>query len=908
MTYSENISKLTAELRTLRLESWSANDERTRQFFLLEDSLKNITHEVQDITTNVAKFNEIGVCKPLEQSVVEGLTARIAVLSDSQQNFTLQNAVLSSLDFPERVQRHEDITEAHHNTFKWIFGRSNVPDVPDTPKFINWLEWGTDVFWVSGRPGSGKSTLMKLINGSPVTKACLSRWASPKSIIIASYYFWSAGSAIQRSQEGLLRSLLHNLLNQLPDLIASVCGDRWTKFNASTLARYRWSQTELTSVLHEIIQRRELPIRFAFFIDGLDEYEGDGSGISQLMLDLGRCADIKLCVSSRPWNIFEDGFGRTPWRKLYVHELTQNDIYRYAKNRLSEHPRWLESSLTDLILIKSLASAITKRAQGVFLWVFLVTRELREGITNYDSKADLWKRFERLPVDLEQFFKHIILSVEPFYHEKMAGALLIAMRAEAPLPIEIYTFQELEYSDEAYALKQPIRHMTREVLKPLTNQTSRRLNGWCKGLIETRHDRVEFLHRTVRDFLQTGGMTIILHEKAYHNFHPCLSLVKACIAFLKSSLFVNQELWIRNTGSFEKSVRWILRYAKDLERGQVYQDSCEVLLDNVENSVQKMFSIGQLQVNPFQSTNMTARDVRVFFRQLVMMEDLGVYLSRKLDCDVEYFQDFGQPPLSMVLNTWAGQVVASRLEHRSGTFTAAHDYYQVLQSLLEHKENPNEPITDENPAITTTPWEEYIQLIIGPSLSDLSRTEDVFIHVLKSGTLTLLLDHGADPNAYVEHNSLDHGHAPFWMKFLFQISNLKRLWKYRDQYTRALRIIFESGVDFTLMNALTLDPSIESSSSEPKDSAWTYFCKVIKELSVKHTSGRAFEEPTLQFLAQVLVEFAKAAGTEDVKWDDLVPSLRRLFSQAQLRQVLQAMGKSSDQATLRLRKRYRVPG
>ena len=341
---------------------------------------------------------------------------------------------------------------------------------------------------------------------------------------------------------------------------------------------------ELEGLLYRITRLGELSVKFCFFVDGLDEFEEDGSSLTRTMLDLGQCADIKLCVASRPWNIFEDGFGRSPARKFYVHDLTQGDIREYAENKLVEHPRWSTISSSDVMLLGTLASEIANRAQGVFLWVFLVVRLLRDGLENYDSVADLRKRLKSFPVDLEPFFRHILLSIDPLYHEKMAGALLIAMRAGDPLPIDVYSWYDLEYSDEDYALKQPERYLDEQEVQARCDVASRRLNGWCKGLIETRHDQVVFLHRTVRDFLRTESMIDFLKDKCHSNFHPSLSLLRAYIAWIKSERFEDQDLWIINPGPFEAKIHVILMLAEDLDQETKHQNSCEDLLDSLERS------------------------------------------------------------------------------------------------------------------------------------------------------------------------------------------------------------------------------------------------------------------------------------------------------------------------------------
>ena len=906
VTSSEHMKSLTSDLQRLRQETWTANGERTRQFFFLKDSLDNLRHEIKDITTRVVNPDNNSIHRAMQPSEVEVLTTKVVNLSLSQQHFAKENAVIASLDFPHRIQRHEDIPEAHSDTFAWIFGRS---EPSGSTKFVDWLERGEDVFWISGRPGSGKSTLMKFIDDSPSTRTHLTNWAGRKSIFIASHYFWSAGLPIQRSQEGLLRSLLYSLLSQIPKMIASACGERWIKSDVLTLYNHRWSHLELGDALRKAIQLRELPMKFAFFVDGLDEYEGDGSSISKLMLDLGRCPDVKLCVSSRPWNIFEDGFGRDPTRKLYVHESTQADIRRYAESRLSDHPRWLESSSSDVKLMESLASEITERAQGVFLWVILVIRLLREGITNYDSVADLWKRLESLPVDLEQFFRHILSSVESFYHEKMAGALLIALRAGDPLPLDIYSLHQDEYSDEDYALKLPMRLLEQD-LEPLNSLTSRRLNGWCKGLVETRHKRVEFLHRTVRDFLRTGSMIAFLEEKAPRNFHPGLSLLKANVAWFKNSsysAFVAQDLWSEKAGSLERKLGYVLRCAEGLNGENDCQNSCEALLDNIDCCMQKMFCSGQVRVIASQSHKAASSDNRLFFRKSVIMENLGSYLQRKLDKDPGYLKDFDQPPLSIVLNTWAQQVI-SKPSVDSVSRGLSKNCFQVLKLMLEYGEDINELMVEEFPNRTTTPWEEFVSFVLPDH-----NNKDVLIGVLESGIPYLLLSHGADLNACVSglnacrsmHYDMS-GNVPFWIGWLFQIFFLPYLWNYRDQYLQVLRTIFESKFSFKLMGISSPQNTISPSNLSLSESGicfWKHLCTGFAGLSLQNLSDQKS-----RFLTQVLVEFAKATKNEIRGWNMIVPHLRSLFPEAQLQDIFQALGKTGEQEAPKLRKRYRVPG
>jgi DNA replication protein DnaC len=123
--------------------------------------------------------------------------------------------------------RGNTITEAHRNTFEWIFKEdatsgpegsnlsiNNIGNATsentrcsESRSFVTWLRTGNDVFWISGKPGSGKSTLMRFLAHNSRTKSVLQSQYAGAMILAA--FIWSAGSSTQRSQKTLFGSLLH---------------------------------------------------------------------------------------------------------------------------------------------------------------------------------------------------------------------------------------------------------------------------------------------------------------------------------------------------------------------------------------------------------------------------------------------------------------------------------------------------------------------------------------------------------------------------------------------------------------------------------------------------------------------------------------------------------------------------
>jgi hypothetical protein len=114
-----------------------------------------------------------------------------------------EQAFLRSLNFESRAYRQDDIPIAHKHAFQWTLDLCGDPsdDTPYNRVLIStWLTHGDGIFWLTGKAGSGKSTMMKMLASHAKSQKLLEQWARPKKHVIAEHYFWIAGSAMQRSQ------------------------------------------------------------------------------------------------------------------------------------------------------------------------------------------------------------------------------------------------------------------------------------------------------------------------------------------------------------------------------------------------------------------------------------------------------------------------------------------------------------------------------------------------------------------------------------------------------------------------------------------------------------------------------------------------------------------------------------
>jgi hypothetical protein len=55
---------------------------------------------------------------------------------------------------------------------------------------------------------------------------------------------------------------------------------------------------------------------FCFFVDGLDEFFGKPADLIDYLKSVAVLLNVKLCVASRPWPVFEDAFDQCPSLRL----------------------------------------------------------------------------------------------------------------------------------------------------------------------------------------------------------------------------------------------------------------------------------------------------------------------------------------------------------------------------------------------------------------------------------------------------------------------------------------------------------------------------------------------------------------------------------------------------------------
>ena len=324
---------------------------------------------------------------------------------------------LKSLNFAEARNRVQAVEVAYVKTYDWLFDRELG--------LCDWLEGrnSNPIFWIQGKPGSGKSTVMKHLMNHYKTRELLETYhGSPW--LVAGYFFHDRGTMIQKSVEGFLGEILYQILRQRKELFPSMCTVfsrlyetcdlidplKGTNRRVSTTS---WSIGSLQEALISIGSKATCVVNICLFVDALDEHDGNHRELLSTLSRLSQLPEnpfflLRLCLAGRPENVFKDAFHTCPG--FSIHHYTTDDIRLYAHGRMQKE---VSSSFTSAgeVGLRGLIEDIIEKAQGVFLWVRLVVDELIEGLCEGDNIEELKDLLSTIPAELEDLYERAIRRI-----------------------------------------------------------------------------------------------------------------------------------------------------------------------------------------------------------------------------------------------------------------------------------------------------------------------------------------------------------------------------------------------------------------------------------------------------------------------------------------------------------------
>ena len=450
--------------------------------------------------------------------------------------------------------REQSISPAHEATFRWILSDSPPQNKP-WDNLIRWLRDDGGCYWINDKAASGKSTLMRFLIRQPEIRAALKAWAGSNELLVVPFFFWNLGTELQKSQEGLLRSVLHSILSKYRTLIAKVVPGYYNDVARNMRHTDESARLPFVEPLYAIELKlaflrmfKVLPdnLRLCLFIDGVDEYSGEPTDIAELLRTVVSFK-VKIVVSSRPTGSCVAAFEEYP--KLRLQDLTRDDITSYIEARIKTEKNMQLLRPNQPEDVDRLVQEISSRSSGIFLWVVLVVKSLLQGLIEGDQLGDLRKRLYSYPRELEPLYKHMLESVHDLHRVQASRYLQIVLRStevQDKYPLSLLQMSFADEDDPNTVLKLPFGRLSTTEICSRCEAVGRRLVSRCCGLIEwvdgtksssePGSSEVNFLHKSVIDYLRIPDTwTSVTRITAGINYDTNWTLASSCLSMLKIS-------------------------------------------------------------------------------------------------------------------------------------------------------------------------------------------------------------------------------------------------------------------------------------------------------------------------------------------------------------------------------------
>ncbi|KAH0534090.1 hypothetical protein FGG08_007309 [Glutinoglossum americanum] len=368
----------------------------------------------------------------------------------------------------KRIEATKD--DLLENLCTWIF---------DEPTFRNWSNReDSRTLWISGGPGKGK-TMMMIDLASKLPE----RMKSNSRPTLVSYFFCQSTVPELRSAVSVLRGLIYLLVVQQDTLLRHVrkrYDDAGSRLLEGPNALY-----SLWEILSDISNDPSLPSTY-LMIDALDECDSGLDGLLKLITgkNSGLSPRVKWLLASRNQPTIQERLKPDGLRLNTSLELNSSHISSAVEAFISFKVRELARLKSyDSELQKDVQDYFCDKADGTFLWVALVCKELESvgpGLTRLVLKE--------FPTGLEPLYDRMVQQIEDGTHK---GFAIFCKRILASV---VLAYRPLHLSELGTASDLP-EHLS-ESLEELV--------GLCGSLLAVREQTIHLVHQSAKDYFISG--------------------------------------------------------------------------------------------------------------------------------------------------------------------------------------------------------------------------------------------------------------------------------------------------------------------------------------------------------------------------------------------------------------------
>ncbi|KAF7596653.1 hypothetical protein BBP40_000575 [Aspergillus hancockii] len=261
---------------------------------------------------------------------------------------------------------------------------------------------GTDVLWLYGNPGTGKSTMAIMLAEELANQTCFQEGNK-----VLAYFFCDSTSDTQRTALAILRGLLYQLIKQRPALMKWLF-PRYIDRKDNIFASFDTLWATLMDMGQDAID-----VEIYCMIDALDECEPGSqdlllSQITQTFRVDSRnpqrsTSHIHLLIMSRPYSTIKQYMSDYPSKNLGTYPQVKGDLDQMISEKIEHLNR--KCHYTPKIS-SEVARLLREKAEGTFLWVGIACDALER-----TQSRNAIKTLLSLPAGLHSLYKQLLETV-----------------------------------------------------------------------------------------------------------------------------------------------------------------------------------------------------------------------------------------------------------------------------------------------------------------------------------------------------------------------------------------------------------------------------------------------------------------------------------------------------------------
>ncbi|EXJ84684.1 hypothetical protein A1O3_05354 [Capronia epimyces CBS 606.96] len=644
MIYSDILEFHQRAYKFFRRKAW---------YKLFESSWKSFEGRFGGILANLSKHKDMLMKEAIAIDIVEARRwrARAAEELDKKEKERDQIYISDTLAWLNVHQEDQDdelhrlLNRRQSGTCHWVFRH---------PKFISWKDdtRADRVLWMNGIPGAGKTILCSYI----IEKLQHESQTTTAYVICNSY---TQGKNIVSEN---LRSLAAQLLRANRDLVPHAFDNYANKSLPPSITHVKKLILDLLNIIQET----------RIFIDGLDEYSisQQRSMLTEILpfakVSGGEC---KIIISSRNVPDISNKLKNRPLISLRdEYSGVEGDIQNYLNEKLQELRERFEGKDRET---KDILDLVTLKADGMFLWVRLILKELESCY----SMAELRKTAEELPKGIEEAYGRVLRRVTEEMNPKDYAK---AIRILEWLACSCRLMKMCEVQDGI------VFDADNLVLDDETKLSPDVLDI-CKPLIEEGPNKtIDFVHYSAKEYILDRVSGPLLQEaRAHYNIaFSCITYLNTAVCFLPPDSSAEDAVLTR----VAKGFHGLHNYANEYwfqHLLQCAQDLVDLDASGVMDAALRTLRDGYWKGRPGHTAESLKLDdtttANEIYEQLTIFRDLDHV--RQMGTDMQTFR------AHLVQERHAHEMAAKHhayeLKHDPTHFSQiSHRYQEVVLSLL----------------------------------------------------------------------------------------------------------------------------------------------------------------------------------------------------------------------------------